>query len=132
MIKPHKPHLRNPLKNARGLGSAKDGTGHFIVQRVTAIALIFLAIYALGLIISMIGDDYATVRATVAHPCHAILLTAFSIATFWHAKLGVQVIIEDYVHTPFSATALHLLNIFVCALAGIASVLAIVRIALGA
>jgi len=124
--------LRNPLKNARGLGSAKDGTGHFIVQRITAIALIFLSIYALGLIICMIGDDYATVRATVAHPCNAILLVAFSIASFWHAKLGIQVIIEDYVHTPFSAGALHLLNIFVCALAGIASVLAIVRIALGA
>ena len=124
--------LRNPLKNARGLGSAKDGTGHFIVQRVTAIALIFLAIYAVGLIISMIGDDYATVRATVAHPCNAILLVAFSIATFWHAELGMQVIIEDYMHTPFSAATLHLLNIFVCALAGIASVLAIVRIALGA
>jgi len=124
--------LRNPLKNARGLGSAKDGTGHFIVQRITAIALIFLSIYAVGLIISMIGDDYATVRATVAHPCNAILLVAFSIATFWHAKLGVQVILEDYVHTPLAAGTLHLLNIFVCALAAIASVLAIVRIALGA
>jgi succinate dehydrogenase / fumarate reductase, membrane anchor subunit len=124
--------LRNPLKNARGLGSAKDGTGHFIVQRITAIALIFLSLYAVGLVICMIGDDYATVRATVAHPCNAILLVAFSIATFWHAKLGVQVIIEDYVHAPFSAGALQLLNIFVCALAAIASVLAIVRIALGA
>ena len=124
--------LRNPLKNARGLGSAKDGTGHFIVQRTTAIALVFLSLYAVGLIICMIGDDYQAVRATVAHPCNAILLVAFSIATFWHAKLGVQVIIEDYVHAPFSAGALHLLNIFVCALAAIASVLAIVRIALGA
>lgn len=132
MIKPHKPQLRNPLKNARGLGSAKDGTGHFIVQRVTAIALVFLSIYAVGLIVSLIGADYAAVRATVAHPCHAILLIAFSVAMFWHAKLGMQVIIEDYVHTPFTAATLHLLNIFVCALAAIASVLAVVRIALGA
>lgn len=124
--------LRNPLKNARGLGSAKDGTGHFIVQRITAIALIFLSIYAVGLIVSLIGDDYASVRATVAHPCNAILLIAFSIAMFWHAKLGIQVIIEDYVHTPFSATTMYLINIFVCALAAIASVLAVVRIALGA
>ena len=124
--------LRNPLKNARGLGSAKDGTGHFIVQRITAIALIFLSIYAVGLIISLIGDDYATVRASVANPCNAIVLVAFSIAMFWHAKLGMQVIIEDYVHTPFYAATLHLLNIFVCALAAIASVLAVVRFALGA
>jgi succinate dehydrogenase / fumarate reductase membrane anchor subunit len=124
--------LRNPLKNARGLGSAKDGTGHFILQRITAIALIFLSIYAVGLIVSLIGDDYASVHATVANPCNAILLIAFSVAMFWHAKLGIQVIIEDYVHTPFAATALYLLNIFVCALAAIACVLAVVRIALGA
>lgn len=124
--------LRNPLKRARGLGSAKDGTGHFIVQRITAIALVVLSIYALGLIVWLIGDDYASVRATVAHPCNAILLVAFCIAMFWHAKLGIQVVIEDYVHAPFWGVSLQLLNIFLCALAAIASVLAIVRIALGA
>ena len=123
--------LRNPLKNARGLGSAKDGTGHFIVQRITAIALIFLSIYAVGLIICMIGDDYATVRATVAHPCHAILLTAFSVATFWHAKLGVQVIIEDYVHHEGTKLASLLLLSFACAAIGLASVLAVLKLALG-
>jgi succinate dehydrogenase / fumarate reductase membrane anchor subunit len=124
--------LRTPLKNARGLGSAKDGTHHFVLQRITAIALVFLSLYVLWLIISVIGGDYATVRAAVAHPCNAVLLTAFVIATFWHAKLGLQVIIEDYVHTPWSATLLHLGNIFVCVLAALASVLAIIRIALGA
>ena len=124
--------LRTPLKNARGLGSAKDGTHHFVVQRITAIALVFLSLYAVGLIISLIGDDYASVRAAVANPWNATLLVAFVIATFWHAKLGLQVIIEDYVHTPWSATLLHLANIFICVLAALASVLAIIRIALGA
>lgn len=124
--------LRTPLKNARGLGSAKDGTHHFVIQRITAIALIFLSIYAVGLVLSLVGDDYASVRATVAHPLHAVLLIAFAVSTFWHAKLGVQVIIEDYVHTPWSATLLHLANIFICVLAALASVLAIIRIALGA
>ncbi|MBU8978146.1 MULTISPECIES: succinate dehydrogenase, hydrophobic membrane anchor protein [unclassified Lysobacter] len=128
----HKSRLRNPLKSARGLGSAKDGTSHFIVQRITAIALVALSLYVLGLILCLIGDDYASVRATVAHPCNAILLIAFSIAMFWHAKLGIQVIVEDYVHAPLPAATLQLLNIFLCALAAIASVLAIVRIALGA
>jgi len=124
--------LRTPLKNARGLGSAKDGTHHFVLQRITAVALIFLSLYVVWLIISLIGSDYASVRAAVANPANAVLLIAFVIATFWHAKLGLQVIIEDYVHTPWSATVLHLTNIFICVLAALASVLAIVRIVLGA
>lgn len=124
--------LRTPLKNARGLGSAKDGTHHFALQRITAVALVFLSLYAVGLVISLVGDDYATVRAAVAQPWNALLLIAFAIASFWHAKLGLQVIIEDYVHTPWAATVLHLANIFFCVLAALASVLAIIRIALGA
>ena len=124
--------LRNPLKTARGLGSARDGTHHFVVQRVTAIALIFLAVYVVGLVISWIGDDYAAVRASVAHPCNAVLLVAFLVAMFWHAKLGLQVIIEDYVHTPWLAIASQLTVVFVCVLAALASVLAVIRIALGA
>ena len=124
--------LRTPLKTARGLGSAKDGTHHFVLQRITAVALVFLSLYVVWLILSLVGSDYATVRASVANPCNAVLLIAFVVATFWHAKLGLQVIIEDYVHTPWSATALHLANIFVNILAALASVLAVVRIALGA
>jgi succinate dehydrogenase / fumarate reductase membrane anchor subunit len=130
--KANQSRLRTPLKNARGLGSAKDGTHHFVLQRITAVALVFLSLYVVGLIISLVGDDYATVHAAVARPCNAVLLIAFLIATFWHSKLGLQVIIEDYVHTPWSATALHLANIFICVLAALASVLAVIRIALGA
>jgi succinate dehydrogenase / fumarate reductase, membrane anchor subunit len=124
--------LRHPIKRARGLGSAKDGTGHFIAQRISSVALLFLSIYVIGLVIALVGADYVAVRATVAHPLHATLLIAFTVAMFWHTKLGFQVVIEDYVHTPFWAVTLHLLNLFVCALAAIAGVLAIVRIALGA
>ena len=124
--------LRTPLKRARGLGSAKDGTGHFILQRITAIALVFLSIYVVGLVIWLIGADYAVVRATVAQPCNALLLVAFLVASFWHAKLGMQVIVEDYVHTPWLAAVSQLAVIFVCALAGLASVLAVIRISLGA
>ena len=122
--------LRNPLKTARGLGSAKDGTHHFVVQRVTAIALVFLSIYVIGLILSLIGDDYASVRATVGHPCNAVLLSAFLIASFWHAKLGIQVVIEDYVHNRAVELALQLLVLLACALGALASLYAIARIAL--
>ncbi|MDQ3204980.1 MAG: succinate dehydrogenase, hydrophobic membrane anchor protein [Pseudomonadota bacterium] len=123
--------LRDPLKHARGLGSAKDGTHHFIVQRVTSIALIFLTVYVVGLVVWMAGNDYLTIRAAVAHPVNAMLLVAFLIANFWHAQLGVQVVIEDYVHTPWIAAASRLAVLFVCILAALASVLAVVRIALG-
>ena len=124
-------NLRTPLKRARGLGSAKDGTGHFINQRITAIALVPLTLYVIGLVVWLIGTDYAAVRATVAQPWNAVLLIAFLVAAFWHAKLGMQVIIEDYVHTPWLAVASQLTVIFVCVLAALASVLAVVRIALG-
>jgi len=125
-------HLRHPLKVARGLGSAKDGTGHFIIQRITAIALVFLGLYVVWLLVSGGAADFATARATVGHPFHATLLIAFLVAMFWHTQLGIQVIIEDYVHTAGWAVLLQLANRFVCILAAIASVLAVIRIALGA
>ncbi len=123
--------LRNPLKRARGLGSAKEGTGHFIVQRVTAVALVFLSLYVLYLLLSLVGGDYASVRAAVASPLNALLLIAFLVASFWHAKLGLQVVIEDYVHKLGLAVAAQLAVIFICVLAALASVFAVIRIALG-
>jgi succinate dehydrogenase / fumarate reductase membrane anchor subunit len=124
--------LRSPLKRAIGLGSAKDGTGHFMLQRITAIALVLAGAWLIGLLLSLNSSDYVFVRATVADPLNATVLVAFLIAACWHAKLGLQVVIEDYLHTPLLAGAAHLANIFVCALAAIGGVLAIVRIALGA
>ena len=123
--------FRTPLKRAIGLGSAMEGTGHFLWQRVTAIALVLCGVYLIGLLFGLTGADYPVARAMVADPVNAVILVAFLIAAFWHAKLGLQVIIEDYVHTPLLGGIAHLANIFVCALAAIAGVLAIVRIALG-
>lgn len=128
----HFDAFRHPIKNARGLGSAKDGVHHFIVQRITAVALLFLSVYFIVLLVSLIGSDYASARASVGHPCNALLLIAFLIATFWHAQLGMQVVIEDYVHTRWLAMTCQWLTIFVCVLAALASVFAVLRIALGA
>ncbi len=124
--------FRNPLQRARGLGSGKTGTGHFWWQRVTAIFLVPLVAWLLGLLVSFVGADLATVQVAIARPWNAIALSLFAILLFWHAKLGLQVVIEDYVHTPLLAGIAHLANIFFCALAAIAGVLAVVRIALGA
>ena len=125
------PDFRTPLKRAIGLGSAKEGTGHFLWQRVTAIVLVLLGAYLIGILLGLGGADYERARAIVANPLNAALLIAFLVAACWHAKLGLQVVIEDYVHTPLLGGLAHLANIFVCALAAIAGVLAIVRIALG-
>ena len=128
----HGKDLRTPLKRAIGLGSAKDGTGHFMLQRITAIALLLAGAWLIGLLLSLNSTDYVFVRATVGDPLNATVLVAFLIAACWHAKLGLQVVIEDYVHAPLLAGAAHLANIFACALLAIAGVFAVLRIALGA
>ena len=82
---------RTPLKKVRGLGSAKHGTHHFMVQRLTAIALVFLACWFLYFVIGMMHADFLTATDAVARPWNATLLIAFLVAMFWHAQLGVQV-----------------------------------------
>lgn len=126
-----KPRYRTPLKQVRGLGSAKAGTHHFIVQRVTAIALIFLACWFLYFVIGLMKADYLTASDAVAKPWNAMLLIAFLVAMFWHAQLGVQVVIEDYVHSHGLAFFSQLVVRFICILGALASVFAVVLIALG-
>ena len=122
--------LRTPLKRAYGLGSAKDGTHHFIWQRITAVATGLSGLWLLGMLLSMRTAEYAFVHGLVADPVNATALIAFLIGMFWHAKLGIQVVIEDYVHDALPGGLLHLANILICALAAIAGVFAVVRIAL--
>ncbi|KGQ20401.1 Succinate dehydrogenase hydrophobic membrane anchor protein [Lysobacter dokdonensis DS-58] len=122
--------LRTPLARARGLGSGKTGTSHFWVQRVTAVALALLVPWLLWVVLSMVGGTYQNAIDVLHRPWNAILMGAFLVAMFWHAKLGIQVIIEDYVHTRGWEVTLQLLNLFLCTLGAIASLFAIVRIAL--
>lgn len=119
--------LRNPLARAKGLGSAKGGTDHWWFQRLTAIALLLLAPWFVILMVGLIGDDQFTVRAVLAQPLTATLMAAFVISLFWHAQLGVQVVIEDYVHGG-AELLLQVISKFAFAIATIASLLAIGRI----
>lgn len=123
--------LHDPLKRARGLGSAKNGVHHFVVQRLTALALIPLGIWFFILVLRMLHADYATAYALIAQPFNALLMILFVVAMFWHAQLGLQVVIEDYVHRMSVALPLQVSVRFLCVLGAFASVLAIVRIALG-
>ncbi|MFZ4541807.1 MAG: succinate dehydrogenase, hydrophobic membrane anchor protein [Rickettsiales bacterium] len=91
--------LRTPIKRARGLGAAHSGTHHFWLQRVSAVALVPLSIwFMIQLVGNLIGGDVALITHWLSDPLRALLLAAFIIAMFMHARLGVQVIIEDYVH----------------------------------
>ena len=106
---PRNNDLRTPIGRARGLGSGKTGTGHWWQQRVTAVALMLLVPWLIGLLVSLVGADLYTVRDVIARPWNAILLAAFVIAMFWHVQQGLQVVIEDYVHTRWIELALQLL-----------------------
>lgn len=123
--------LRNPLQRARGLGSAKEGVGHWWTQRLTAIALVVLVLWFVVLVLGLLGHDYQAVRASIARPWNALLMIAFIIAAFWHSVLGLQVVIEDYVHTRWLEVT-SMIVIKLLAVAGVlAGVLAVLRIALG-
>ncbi len=124
--------LRNPLAKARGLGSAKDGTAHWWAQRVSAIALVPLVLYVLYLLVSLAGADYATVRLTIAQPVNALLLILFVGTAFWHARLGLQVVIEDYIHVGWLEITLMIAVKFVYVVLGLAAIIAIGRIAFSA
>jgi len=122
---------RTPLKNVRGLGAAKSGTEHFVLQRLTATALVALALWFLVFVVSLMGADYVTATAAIAKPWNAILIVGFLVAMFWHAQIGLQVVLEDYVHNSLLALALQTTVRFVAVLGAIVSIFAVARIALG-
>ncbi|MGQ0800958.1 MAG: succinate dehydrogenase, hydrophobic membrane anchor protein [Pseudomarimonas sp.] len=121
--------LQTPLGRVRGLGSAKEGVQHWWVQRLTAIALVPLTIYFLYMLLCMVGADQATARAIVAKPLNASLLAAFVLALFWHAQLGLQVVIEDYIHVRWQELSLQIFVRFATLLAALIALVAIGRIA---
>lgn len=90
---------RSPLARVRGLGSAKEGVSHWWAQRLTALALVPLAIWFVASVAAHAGADYEAMRAWIGSPLVASLLILLIVATFYHVYLGVQVVIEDYVHS---------------------------------
>jgi succinate dehydrogenase / fumarate reductase membrane anchor subunit len=119
--------LRTPLKVVRGLGSAREGTGHWWGQRLSAMALAPLSVWFLWFVATMTGSDHELVRATVAHPVNAVLLLAFVWTLFYHAYLGLQVVMEDYVHPRALEITLLVLIRFGSVVAVLAATVAILR-----
>lgn len=117
-----KPSLRTPLKRARGLGSAHTGTQHFWLQRVSAVALIPLTLWFMVEVLStLMTGDRGTIVAWMRAPFTALLLSGLIVALFMHARLGVQTILEDYVHAKsLKITLLLLLNFLTLGLGAMA------------
>lgn len=122
--------LRSSLGRVRGLGSAKEGVGHWWAQRVTAIALVPLSIWFVVAIVSLIGADYNTFQVWLAQFGNALLMILTVLVLFYHAHLGMQVVIEDYVHGEGMRVATLLAVKFVLASLAASCVLAVVLVAL--
>lgn len=124
-----KSGLRSPLARARGLGSAKDGTSHFIASRVTAIALVPLSLWFAFAVIGFAGQGYEAAFAWAATPLNAILLILLVVTSLYHAALGCQVVIEDYVHHETAKLSAILAVYLGCFALGVAGVFAVLKIA---
>ena len=122
--------MRTPLKKVRGLGSAKGGTEHFIVQRVTAVANIVLIAFLIYAALHLVGASRAEVKEFFSQPWAAIMGILLAISTSIHMRIGMQVIIEDYVHGG-NRVLLLLLNTFFSLFVGAAIFLAVTKLYLG-
>lgn len=121
--------MRSPLGRAIGLGSAKEGVEHWWAQRVTAVALVPLALWFVVFLLHLLGADLATARHALGRPVPAVLLVVLMIATFYHTALGLQVVIEDYVHAEFTRVALVIAMRLLCFLFAVAGLFAVLRLA---
>ena len=123
--------MRTPLGRVRGLGSAKSGTEHWWLQRVTAIANIPLVIFLVIFVIRHLGASRAEIVASISNPFVAILLALTFVSVLWHMRLGLQVLIEDYIHGHAAKFAALLANSFVTVALGVAALYAILKMSFG-
>ena len=120
--------MRSPLARARGLGSAKEGAAAWWLERVSALALVPLTLWLGASLIALSASDYVSFVEWVSRPLATLLIVLLLIALFTHLALGVQVVIEDYVHS-WAKTPMLLSARFACILLCIAGILATLRIA---
>lgn len=123
--------MRTPLNKVRGLGSAKEGADHFWKQRVTGLANIPLTLFLVATIILLAGKDHGSVVAYLGSPLAAIAMMALILSGAIHMRLGMQVIIEDYVHGEGAKILCLVMNTFFSILVGLACMFAIIKLSLG-
>ena len=123
--------LRSDLGRVRGLGSAKGGTSHWWAQRVTAVALVPLSAWFVFSIINLVGVDREGLKVWVNGPVSFVLMVLFLIALFYHMQLGLQVVIEDYVHNERNKVISLILNKLIAVFLVVLSITALMKIAFG-
>ena len=123
--------MGSPLGRAVGLGSAKEGVEYWWLQRITAVALVPLSLWFVIAIIRLAGADFDSVRDWIGNPLPAILLVLLLIATFYHVSLGLQVVIEDYIHAELAKIGLVIIVRLTCFALAVAGIFAVLSMAVG-
>ncbi len=126
----HSP-MRTPLGRVRGLGSARSGTHEFFLQRLTALGNLILMIAFLAIVISLAGESYNTVHTTLANPLVAVVILLMLLSVTVHMRIGMQVVIEDYVHDEGLKVLAIVGNTFFTVVIGLAGAFAVLKISLG-
>ena len=124
--------LRTPLGRVLGLGTAREGTEHWWAQRVSAVALLLLGAWFVIAIVMLDSLDHAAAVAFVGAPWNSVLLTLLSVMLAYHSYLGVQVVVEDYVHAPGIKVVSLMLSKFAHIFVAVAAVYAVLRVGIGA
>jgi succinate dehydrogenase / fumarate reductase membrane anchor subunit len=130
-MKPEGLHLRTPLARVRGLGSARSGTGHFWLQRLTAVANVPLVTAFVVILASLLGRNHAAVVQILGSPFVAIVMLLFVVSVTNHMRIGMQVVIEDYVHDDVAKLACLMANTFFAVAIALASIYAILKLSFG-
>jgi len=123
--------LRTPLGRVAGLGAARSGTGHFWWQRLTAVANVPLTIAFVVILVSLFGRNQAFAQQTLGTPVVALIMLLFIVSITYHMRLGMQVVIEDYVHGEFARPLLIMLNTFFTVTVGLAAAYGVLKLSFG-
>jgi succinate dehydrogenase / fumarate reductase, membrane anchor subunit len=123
--------MRTPLGRVRNLGASHSGTADFWRQRVTAVAMVLLILPVIGVVMMMLGSNHAGAAQTLGSPLIAIILLLFIVASTWHMKIGMQVVIEDYIHGEKLKLVAIIANNFFSFAVALASIYAILKLSSG-